>query len=356
MKIGLIYGGRSAEHDVSCISAGTVYAQLLRHGYEVICIGMELSGRMYLQEPVLSSGTSLQITSDESKTLSVIPFGGLLCGGQTLAVDILFPLVHGSFGEDGLLQGLLEFTGLPYAGCRTAASALTMKKSLAKSIIAEQGLATAPFLCIDTLDDQDALHRFIEEQGLPVFVKPDSCGSSIGISKVCDPQELGPALEEAFRYDQSIIIEKGISALEIECSIVTEGSGLFVSHTGRISPEQNFYTYQEKYHAVCENTAVPSGIDSQKDQEVQSFSARCFRLLSCSGYARVDCFIEEDTGKVFFNEINTIPGMTDTSLFIRMCEYSGLLWEGFFEAVFTDALEQSRRSRERCFDKTGSKR
>jgi D-alanine-D-alanine ligase len=277
---------------------------------------------------------SLEIIQNPEALMSVIPGKGIAAAGKLLAIDVVFPVLHGSFGEDGLMQGLLENAMLPYAGAGVLGSSLSMDKDKVKRIWKEAGLPVVPSLTLekedylkslnDTSSGEHLLEAAQKEFGYPLFVKPSGAGSSVGITKVHNQGEAGRALEDAFRFDTKVLIEKAIHAREIECSVL--GNYRPRAFTpGEIIPSREFYDYEAKY--IDPNGArlcIPANLPARDLDRIKRMAVEAYAAAAAEGMARIDFFVEHDTGEVYINEINTIPGFTSISMFPMMCAHDGL--------------------------------
>lgn len=324
-RIGIIFGGRSGEHEVSLLSAASVIEAIDRDKFEVVMIGITKSGQWKLYE-----GDS-----------SAIPCGAWECAAEDISVaqlpslaDFMFPVLHGPYGEDGTIQGLFEMLDLPYAGCGVLSSALCMDKVSAKKIFEEAGLPTSRYKLIYSEDLNTRMDEIIAEieAELPyaMFVKPSNMGSSVGISKVRNGEELREALLLAAQYDRRIIIEEGIHCREVETGVIGNHCPA-VAAVGEICAKLDFYDYTAKYteDAGTEIT-VPARLPKLTYEKIRSLAKEAYRACDCSGFARIDFFVDKNTGEVYINEINTIPGFTKYSMFPVMWNEMGV---GFTELI-----------------------
>lgn len=345
VRVGVVFGGRSAEHDVSLRSAQTVIEALEAAGYEIIPIGVSREGRwltdgdpmLELQEasPLFSlsdgnarqggevigevSELSLRARSDKS---AVVP-----ANGWAGDIDVIFPVLHGPMGEDGTVQGLFELAGIPYVGGGVMASAVAMDKAISKQILAHQGIPQVAHLALLRKEweaMQEQLTEDIErELGYPCFVKPANLGSSVGVSKVRDRSELGPAMREAGLHDRKIIVEKAVHGRELEVSVLGNDEPI-ASVVGEIIPGHEFYDYEAKYVDDSAALDIPADLPEEISDEIRGTAVRAFRALDCAGMARVDFFLEQDTNRVLLNEVNTIPGFTSISMYPKLWEATGM--------------------------------
>ena len=351
-RVALIFGGRSGEHSISCVSAGSVLAALDRDRYEVVPVGITPAGKwvlapddaaaMAIAERVLPevdpAGDAVVLAGDPTT-------GGLLGLGETSpsqllgAVDVVFPLLHGPFGEDGTIQGLLEMAGLPYVGSGVLASALAMDKAVMKIVLAAAGLPVTPCAVVlpgDDLDPADA-----ERLGLPLFVKPARAGSSLGISKVRDLADLPAALRHARQHDPKVLVEAMVVGREVECGVLGGLGGApaqaSVPAEIEVTGGQDFYDFEAKYLDATTLT-VPALLSAETTAAVQQASLRAFRALGCAGLARVDFFVLAD-GTLMINEVNTMPGFTPMSMFPRMWAATGMDYPELVDRLLALALE-----------------
>ncbi len=352
IRVGLLFGGKSAEHEVSLQSAKNVYAALDRERYDVVLIGIDKSGRWHWY------GDSMNLLNEDDpkhislgpggKPLAVVPGAGTcqlitLDGKDIGPIDVIFPVLHGPFGEDGTVQGLLKLANIPFVGAGVVGSAAGMDKDVMKRLLRADNIPIGDFL-IYTYADKDKIEydTVVERLGSPVFVKPANMGSSVGISKVYNADELKKALDLAFQYDTKIIIEENIKGREIECSVLGNEEPV-ASLPGEILPQADFYSYEAKY--IDEKGAIleyPAKLPEEKIKEIQDLSIRAFRSLCCEGMARVDFFLKEN-GEVLVNEINTLPGFTRISMYPKLWEVSGIPYGKLIDRLIELALDKFRR-------------
>lgn len=346
LRVGLLYGGRSVEHEVSIVSATSIRKALDPKRFEVIPLGVDHEGRMHWGDPAASLQDGLR-----GPEVWIHPAPGsptLFCpsDGRKLELDLFFPIIHGTGGEDGVLQGLLELSGVPYVGSGVASSAIQMDKDFTKRLLAKGGIPVVPWLTVTrheimSLGEHRAEleARVVRELGLPVFVKPASLGSSVGIAKVKQIADLRPALQAAAKLDTKILIERGVEAREVEVAVLGNQAPK-ASLPGEICPKSEFYDYAAKYHDDSTELLVPSPLSPSETETVQRLALQTFALLDASGFARVDFFLERQTGKFFLNEINSLPGFTPVSMFPRLWEASGLAYPALLEKLIELALEK----------------
>jgi D-alanine-D-alanine ligase len=351
LRVALLFGGRSAEHDVSVLSAGNVFRALDPARYDTIPIGITRSGAWVLCS--LEGGAFPAAVPETGPHVALVPGGaGRLAVLSTMdaaapdlsrAVDVLFPVLHGPFGEDGTVQGAAEIAGVPYVGSGVLGSAAAMDKDVAKRLMRDAGLPIARFVTF-ARGDSPAFEGVVAELGRPVFVKPARLGSSVGISKAGTAQEFAEAIAEAFRHDRKILVEEYVRGREIECGVLEDEDGsLAASLPGEIVPSNRhgFYTYEAKY-LDDEGAAikVPADLPPEISDKVRKLSIETFRALGCEGLARVDFFLSED-GKLTINEVNTLPGFTNISMYPKVMEALGISYTELVDRLIRHALARA---------------
>ncbi len=314
LRVAILYGGRSGEHEVSLRSAESIIAAMDPERYEVQRILIDKEGRW------------------QPRAISPEP-------GANAGIDVVFPVLHGTFGEDGTVQGLLELADLPYVGAGVLGSSVSMDKEVMKRLMLERGLPVADYLVIARGRYQ--LEEICGRFPFPMFVKPANLGSSVGISKVKTSEELKTALEFAGQFDRKILVERGITGREFECSVLGNGDPA-AAVPCEILPSREFYDYEDKYLLNLAKTVVPADLTPEQTREVQRLAVACFEAMNCEGMARVDFLMEAATGKFFINEINTIPGFTSISMYPKMWEASGLPYSKLIDRLIELALERHR--------------
>ncbi|HEX6511007.1 MAG TPA: D-alanine--D-alanine ligase family protein [Chloroflexota bacterium] len=335
LRVAVLFGGRSGEHEVSLTSAANVMAALEGAGCEVLPIGIDRAGR-WLPSPEAHALLS------EGRQFDGLPPGQALARvAERSPLDVVFPVLHGPYGEDGSLQGLLEMAGLPYVGCGVLASALAMDKVMSKRVFREQGLPVGDYTWLRMTDWSDDARREVERVcGYPCFVKPANLGSSVGVSKARDPAELEVAVRKAARYDTKIVVERTVpDAREIECSVLGNEQPE-ASVPGEIVPSREFYDYAAKYLDGTSELLVPAPLPADFAARVQSLAVQAFQALDCSGMARVDFLLSRTTGELFLNELNTIPGFTAISMYPKLWEASGVPLQRLVERLIELAMER----------------
>ncbi|MCO5157085.1 MAG: D-alanine--D-alanine ligase [Aquamicrobium sp.] len=349
-RIAVLFGGRSAEHDVSVLSATNVIRALDPARYEVVPVFITRDGR-WLESAVVDgaparpqSGTQLALLPGGEGRMVAIPENG--APRETAAIDILFPVLHGIPGEDGSVQGLAEVARVPLVGCGILGSAVALDKDVAKRLLREAGIPAARAVTIRR-DAVPAFGDLTEALGLPVFVKPARQGSSVGVSKAASEDDYRAALEEGFRHDDKLLAEEFVRGREIECSVLEAPDGaLFVSRTGEIVPAEahGFYTYDAKYiDADGAALRVPAELPEGVEDKVRDMAAQAFRALGCDGMARADFFVTADL-RILVNELNTIPGFTDISMYSKAMAASGVGYAEILERLIAHAMARAARS------------
>ena len=345
LKIAVLFGGQSSEHEISCISAVTVIQNIDQNRYDLLLIGITKEGRWVLTESVEAiqngrwkEGTTGAVLSPDASVHGVL----LLEDGRVTVerVDVAFPVLHGRYGEDGTIQGILELAQIPYVGCGVLSSAVSMDKLYTKIIVDTLGVAQARYLPVrrKALAEMDSVVESIEETfTYPVFVKPSNAGSSKGVSKASDREELKKALQTAADEDYKILVEEAIAGRELECAVLG-GSDVRTSGVGEILPAAEFYDYEAKYHNEDSKTVLSPSLPEGKAEELRLAAADIFRAVDGLGLARVDFFLEIGTNRIVFNEINTIPGFTSISMYPMLWEEQGLPKPQLVEALIQTAF------------------
>jgi len=336
LKVAVLFGGRSGEHEVSVRSAASVAEGLAGH-HEVLPVLIDREGAWHLQTgaPAPSGGEPVSLSAAPADRGRLRGSGG---GPFVAAPDAYFPMLHGTYGEDGTVQGLLELAGVPYVGSGVAASALGMDKELMKAVFAHAGLPQVAYRVVRRGEDLAGLSRL----GLPVFVKPVNLGSSVGVTKVKTPAALLPALELAFSYDRKVMVEAGVEAREIEVSVLGNEEPA-ASLPGEIVPDREFYDYESKYATDSKTELkIPAPLPAAVCQAAQDLARRAFRAIDAAGYARVDFFLERGTGRLLVNEINTIPGFTSVSMFPKLWAATGIPYDALLSQLVRLALARHR--------------
>jgi D-alanine-D-alanine ligase len=357
IRVGLVFGGRSGEHEVSLASATSVMANLDKEKYDVVPIGITKEGSWLLgvappqllsaeqsasHEEGLEQSTAVTLTGDPSLR-RLIPLRGSEQLGIEGALDVVFPVLHGTYGEDGALQGLLEMANVPYVGCGVLGSALGMDKEKMKMIFSSVGLSVVEALTYRRNEwersPEEILDAVEQRLGYPCFVKPVNLGSSVGVNKAHNRDELAHAIRVAAEYDRKVIIERGINCRELECSVLGNDEPI-ASVVGEVVPSNEFYDYNAKYIDGKSHVIIPAAIPQATAEQVRRWAVQAFTALDLSGLSRVDFFLEKETGQVYINEVNTIPGFTQISMYPKLWEASGLPYAQLLDRLIELALER----------------
>ena len=361
IKIGVLYGGRSGEHDVSLCSAASVFSALDRNKYEVTAIGIARDGRWYVQDKpkiitdkdfgrklaLKKSGMWLVSHFEQKNKLHLYD---LKNKNKEVVLDVVFPVLHGTFGEDGTLQGLLELAMVPYVGADVTGSAVGMDKDIAKRLLCEAGIPVVPSLTINKQQWKDNQKLIIKSApdilGLPLFVKPICTGSSVGVKKVKKKESLAEAMDFAFQFDTRVMIEKAVDCREIECAVLGNENPA-ASVLGEIIPQHEFYSYEAKYiDPDGAKLIIPAQIDKPLAGKIRKAAVEGYMALGCSSMARVDFFLDKKTNKFYLNEINTLPGFTSISMYPKLWEATGLKYSNLLDKLIALALDRHKKKLE----------
>jgi D-alanine-D-alanine ligase len=353
IRVGVIFGGRSGEHEVSLVSATAVINALDKEKYDIVPIGITSEGRWLSSNQVLNllkSRTGLE--QEPERFLVPEPRRRALVSAHeesepAIQLDVVFPLVHGTFGEDGTLQGLLELTNIPYVGSGVLASAIGMDKIVQKQLHKMAGLPVVKYVWFFSSECKACVKRVVAavegKLKYPMFVKPANTGSSVGVSKAHDRQELIAAMNAAVEYDRKLIIEQGVkNAREIECSVLGNEDPV-ASIPGEVIPSKEFYDYDAKYVDGKSRTVIPADLPKNVAKEIQCIAVRAFTVLDGAGMARVDFLMTKKKNKIYLNEINTIPGFTSISMYPKLWEASGLSYPELLDRLIGLAIERHRQ-------------
>jgi D-alanine-D-alanine ligase len=341
IRVAILFGGRSGEHEVSLRSAASIIAAINKNKYEVLPLAISKSGQWLSPSQsarLLGSGFQLPAPGPRAKAILPEP-------GSADSIDVVFPVLHGTFGEDGTVQGLLELAGAAYVGAGVLGSAVAMDKDVMKRLFRERGIPTpehAAVLRRHIAANRSRVMRSLETQfGYPMFVKPANLGSSVGISKAHNRRELDAALDLAAQFDRKIVVERFIRGREIECSVLGNDEPE-ASLPGEIIPSREFYDYEAKYIDAASRLIIPAPLTKSETRVVQRLAIQAFLACECAGMARADFFLEEKTGRVLINELNTIPGFTSISMYPKLWEASGLSYSELLDRLIELALERHR--------------
>ena len=349
LRVGVLFGGRSGEHEVSLISAASVIQALDPEKYEAIPIGITKDGRWLagtaahkMLPDILRFGERVMLSADPN-VAALVPVSD--SRPDALRVDVVFPVLHGTYGEDGTVQGLLDLAGLPFVGSGVLGSAVGMDKDMQKRLFLQAKLPVGDFLAITRAAWEKSRGKVLsairKKFRFPVFVKPATLGSSVGMTKAHDAKELAAAMDLAAEFAQKILVERAIRGREIEISVLGNEDPK-ASIPGEIVPHREFYDYAAKYLEEGTRLLIPAKLNRAQVKRFQEFAVRGFRALECLGMARVDFFLEHRTGRILLNEINTIPGFTSISMYPKLWEASGLSYRNLLDRLIELALAQHR--------------
>jgi D-alanine-D-alanine ligase len=358
IRVGVLFGGKSAEHEISLLSARSIVEALDRNKYEVVLIGIDKNGEWHQQmedEYLLNRDDPKKITLKESdEAVALVPkengeqLVSLTTPSMQRAIDVVFPVLHGTYGEDGTVQGLLKLAGVPFVGASVLGSAIGMDKDVMKRLLRDAGIAVAKFL-VCTEEMEMSFESVKTTLGVPFFVKPANAGSSVGVSKVDSEEQFASAIALSFKYDHKIIIEECICGREIECSVLGNQYPI-ASLPGEVIPQHDYYSYEAKY--LDEKGAlfeIPVHLPHNVIEGIQMLAVQAYRTLCCEGMARVDFFLKE-TGEIYVNEINTIPGFTKISMYPKLWEVSGLPFAELVDRLIALAIERFERENKLNFN------
>jgi D-alanine-D-alanine ligase len=351
LRVALLFGGKSAEHEISLISARNIVEAMDKNKYEIVAIGIDKQGRWHLDDNarLLLGKSATQVAYPNAKKATAIMPGDSATplvrrGGAGLgalgAIDVVFPILHGPFGEDGTVQGLLKLANLPFVGASVLGSAVGMDKDVMKRLLRDAKIPIGKFLAFNRAD-KISFAKVRKALGMPLFVKPANLGSSVGISKVARPGQFAAAVKEAFRYDNKIVIEQFIAGREIECSVLGNAAPR-ASLPGEIVVNRDFYSYDAKYvDNQGARLEIPAKLPQAVIKHVRAIALEAYRALCCEGMARVDFFVQAN-GRVLVNEINTIPGFTKISMYPKMWQASGISYSKLIDRLIQLAIQRHR--------------
>ena len=355
MCVALLFGGMSSEHEVSCVSVGNFVRNIDRSKYEVLTVGITKEGRWLYTEATaeqmadgsweeLPGNMPCVISPDRADHGMILftPDGRV----EKMHLDVVIPVLHGLWGEDGTVQGLLELAGIPYVGCGVLASAVCMDKAVANALFEANGVPHTKWLAANRWEIESDLEGVCEgvekKLGWPVFVKPANAGSSVGISKVNSREELKKAIDLALENDRKVVFEAFVDGQEVECAVIGSDPAV-ATRPGEILAGAEFYTYDDKYKNGVSQVVIPANLPEEKLDEVKTYAAMAYTALGCEGLARCDFFVEHGTGRVLINEINTLPGFTPISMYPKLMEHEGTPIPALIDHLIALALERTEK-------------
>ncbi len=334
----LLFGGESSEHTVSISSARNVFAALDETKFDVELAFIDQSGKWWLLD-------SFDQASDLADVSQLVPILGTkkfttLPNTKYITPDVILPILHGENGEDGTVQGLARLMHIPIVGCEIATSAICIDKVLTKQLLEQNGIVTVPYAVHLAGEPLPSFSQLSAQLDDTLFIKPAGCGSSVGVSKVRSDEELSSALDEAHKFDTKVLIEKAINARELEVAMLGNGANAKASGVGEIRPDSEFYTFESKYSASSQSQAIiPADIDSELSEQIKAIAVRAFAVVGGQGLSRIDFFLSDD-GTLYLNEINTLPGFTNISMYPKLWRQEGLSYSALIEALITNALDK----------------
>ncbi|GAF14505.1 D-alanine-D-alanine ligase A [Bacillus sp. JCM 19046] len=355
-RVGIIFGGKSAEHEVSLQSAKNIVDAIDKERFEVTLIGIDKQGQWHLNQAsnflLHANNPALIELNKSNQGISLVPgkevnqFVPISAESSLGQLDVIFPIVHGTLGEDGSLQGMMRLANLPFVGSNVLGSAVSMDKDIAKKLLKAEGLNVASGVSYTRAQKKTIdFEQITEKLGLPLFIKPANQGSSVGVSKATDEKEFEEAVVEAFHYDHKILIEAAVQGREIECAVLGNDEPK-ASTCGEILPQDGFYSYDAKY--ISEDgakLAIPADLSEEINIEVQEIAKKAFKALNCEGLARVDVFVTT-AGEIIINEVNTLPGFTQISMYPKLWEASGVTYQELITTLIELAIERHERDKE----------
>lgn len=352
LNVALIFGGKSGEHEVSLASSASIYTHIDKNKYNVFTIGITKDGRwMYYEgnEENIKNGEWVNL-ANKNVEINLVPVGNKEVGiifedGRVEKIDVLFPVLHGPYGEDGTIQGLFEISQIPYVGCGVLASSVGMDKLICKKVFSQIGLPQVDYTYTNkwsfNKSAEEELNSIEEKLNYPVFVKPANLGSSVGISKANNREELLSGIKEALKFDSRIVLEQGINAREIEVAVLGNDE-VEASIAGEIKPGKDFYDYEDKYINGASTYDIPANINDKDMENIRQMAIEAFKGIDGKGLSRVDFFIDKNSGEIFINEINTLPGFTNISMYPKMWEATGVEYSGLIDSLIELALDAKK--------------
>lgn len=349
--IGIIFGGVSSEHDISCISAKSIIENIDYDKYNAVLIGITKEGRWF----IFNDDVNLLPQDKWLNSKSLVPAfispdtsvkGLVTAKGEIVHLDAVFPVLHGKNGEDGTIQGLLQMAQIPFVGCDATSSGVCMDKAVANAVADTVGIPQAKWCGVNEYDyrksSDEILDNAIKKLGLPIFVKPANAGSSVGITKAHSKEELAAAMEIAFKEDRKAVLEEFIDGFEVECAVMGNDEPV-AGEVGQILAAAEFYDFDAKYNNPQSETVIPANIPAEKREEIKHLAIKAYKAMGCQGMSRCDFFVTRNDGKVLLNEINTIPGQTSISMYPKLFEAVGVLYKELISRLIDLAFERGGR-------------
>ena len=349
LKIGVIFGGKSTEHDVSIVSGSSVIKNLDKSKYDIFPIYIDKNGIWYSYDKNINE---IEIFELGNTPLEITKIDDVFSYLKNL--DIVFPVLHGSYGEDGTIQGLFELVGVPYVGCKVLSSSISMDKAYCKILLEKAGIPQAKFLYFKKYENNfifidknfdteiisidNIIKKIVNKLGLPVFIKPANSGSSIGIKKAHNEQELKDALLYASQFDNKILAEESINAIDMECAIL-ENKNTIASCVGEVVPDDEFYSFHAKYQGESK-IRIPANISKEKEEQIKNLALKAFQVVDGKSLARVDFLVDKDLGKIYLCEINTMPGFTNISMYPKLFEHCGIPYVELLDKLIELAIKK----------------
>jgi D-alanine-D-alanine ligase len=352
LNVALIFGGKSGEHEVSLASSASIYTHIDKSKYNIFTIGITKDGRwMYYEgnEENIKNGEWVNL-ANKNVEINLVPVGNKEVGivfedGRLEKIDVLFPVLHGPYGEDGTIQGLFEISQIPYVGCGVLASSVGMDKLICKKVFTQIGLPQVDYTdthkSVFNKYTQEELNKIEGKLNYPIFVKPANLGSSVGISKANNREELLSGINEALKFDARIVLEQGIDAREIKVAVLGNNE-VKASIAGEIKPAKDFYDYEDKYINGSSTYDIPANINEIDMENIRKMAVEAFKSIDGKGLSRVDFFIDKNSGEIFINEINTLPGFTNISMYPKMWEATGLSYSSLIDSLIQLALDTKK--------------
>lgn len=351
LTVGILFGGVSSEHDISCISAKSIISNIDYNKYNVVLIGITKQGKWF----IYNDNADLLPNDRWLASRNIVPafispdtavHGMVTSRGEIIRLDVVFPVLHGKNGEDGTVQGLLQLAQIPYVGCDATSSGVCMDKAVANAVADAFGIPQAKWCPVSIYDyrkDADScINAAIEKLGFPIFVKPANAGSSVGISKAHNKEELYIAMEIAFKEDKKVVLEEFIDGYEVECAVLGNSEPV-AGEVGQIIAAAEFYDYDAKYNNPQSELYIPAQIPVEKREEVKAQAIQSYKALGCEGMARVDFFVTKEESRVLLNEVNTIPGQTEISMYPKLFEAVGVSYKELIDRLISLALQRGGR-------------